>query len=414
MDMQNNRRSQPGLLPDPTLGPLVPANTQPPANMENTRLQGRSSPRSKDTHGTLRPADIPAAKNGRPEVENKFSTKVTYGAPQGTDPHNTATKVHSGNLSTQQDPRFEGINGASHGTADYTVNWHGERQKSAFQNSLENFTPVWIAIPMNTGILSILMHQLPYQFHGLQVLSTIMYLLDITLFVMVCCVTILRWTLYPRVAQRKTAASIDELAFLGAGPITLLTLASLTGLIVSNSYWGGHAWSLVAYVMWWIGVLWMMVTCTISGAPRISTMLTATVGVGVCVTIFKSDLIDESSITPTLFVPAVGIATAAVTGGQIVVYAYEISPRLAVPVVIVAYFLAGLAIWLSIILYGVFFQRLMAYGWPAPVKRPTLMILVSYSWTLLVVNSLQKLKLDVRSDPLAKRLLQCKHSQQPS
>ena len=82
---------------------------------------------------------------------------------------------------------------------------------------------------------------------------------------------------------------------------------------------------------------------------------------------------------PSLFLPAVGVATSAVVGGQVVTYSYDISPRLAVPVVIVAYFLGGLAIWLAIILYGIFFHRLMASGWPEPAKRPGLMMLVSYS-----------------------------------
>ena len=79
------------------------------------------------------------------------------------------------------------------------------------------------------------------------------------------------------------------------------------------------------------------------------------------------------------FLPAVGVATVALVGGQIVTYAYDISPRLAVPVIIVGYLLDGLAIWLSIILYGIFFQRLIARGWPEPAKRPTLMMLVSHS-----------------------------------
>ena len=39
-----------------------------------------------------------------------------------------------------------------------------------------------------------------------------------------------------------------------------------------------------------------------------------------------------------------GVATAAVVGGLLCNYSYDISPRLAVPVIIVGYFQAGLAI----------------------------------------------------------------------
>lgn len=95
---------------------------------------------------------------------------------------------------------------------------------------------------MNTGLLGILTRLLPYQFNGLPVLSTIMYMLDFTLSVIICTMTM-------KIAQRKTAANVDESSFLGTVPIAFLTLTSLTGLVVSNAYWGGHAWSLVAYTM---------------------------------------------------------------------------------------------------------------------------------------------------------------------
>ncbi|KAK1074989.1 hypothetical protein LTR33_009649 [Friedmanniomyces endolithicus] len=56
---------------------------------------------------------------------------------------------------------------------------------------IENFSFLWFTLSMNTGILSIIMHQLPYQI----------------------------------------------------------------GLTVSQASWGGHAWFLVAYVFWWIGTI---------------------------------------------------------------------------------------------------------------------------------------------------------------
>ena len=104
--------------------------------------------------------------------------------------------------------------------------------------------------------------------------------------------------------------------------------------------------------------------------------LTIKPGVDVCIFLFRANLIDDRSMTLSPFLPALGVATAALVGGQIVTYAYDISPRLAVPVIIVAYLLAGPLIWPFIILYGVFFHRLMASGWPEPAKRPALMMLV--------------------------------------
>ncbi|KAL9070531.1 MAG: hypothetical protein Q9161_004828 [Pseudevernia consocians] len=345
--------------------------------MENHILQAHADPLFKNTHGALLDSDGSTANHDQTEAQMNFPSKATNGVPKRTDFRDVATNVDNGMLEAQPIPFSDAMGGAPKEKKDQTVDRRGRQQKSAFQNTLENFTPLWFVIPMNTGILGILMHQLPYQFNGLPILSTIMYLLDLTIFALVCCMTTLRWALYPKAAQRKTAASIDEIAFLALAPITFLTLASLTGLIVSNAYWGGHACSIVAYVMWWIGMSWMLTTCTDVDIPPLVILLTMTVGVGICITLFRANLIDDRSMTPSPLLSAVGVATAAVTGGQIINYAYDISPRLAVPVIIVAYLLGGLAIWLSIILYGVFFHRLMASGWPEPAKRPALMMLVS-------------------------------------
>lgn len=322
------------------------------ANMENHRLDAHSDHLLKNTDGALLFPNSHPASNDQFKTQFNLPSKSTNSGPKEKGYRNVATNLDNGILEAQ-------IDGTAKEAEDHIVDRRGKQRKTAFQNTLENFTPLWFTIPMNTGILGILMHQLPYQFNGLPVLSTIMYLVELVLFFIICCMTILRWTMYPKAAQQKTAASIDEIAFLGAAPITFLTLASLTGLIVSNAYWGGYAWSLVAYTMWWFGVMWMLTTC-----------------IGVCITLFRNNLIDDRSMTPSPFLPAVGVATAALVGGQIVNYAHDVSPRLAVPVVIVAYFLGGLAIWLSIILYGVFFHRLMASGWPEPAKRPALMMLV--------------------------------------
>ena len=80
-------------------------------------------------------------------------------------------------------------------------------------------------------------------------------------------------------------------------------------------------------------------------------------------------------MTPSIFIPVVGVATDALIGGTICNYAADISSRLAVPVIITAYFLVGMAIWLSIILYTIYFHRLLASGWPPGAQRPSLFIL---------------------------------------
>ena len=376
--MENRRETQPDPLLRLTHGALALSNSPYPATVGSNSLQGQSGSLTKETHGAPSPSDeFPIDDSGQ-GLHPKVAAGATNGAPKGTDIHDVDKHIDNGILESQQHPRLATVDHPSKDTEDHAFDRRGKQRKSAFQNTLENFTPMWFALPMNTGILAILMRLLPYQFNGLPVLSTIMYLFDLTLFVVISSVTILRWTLYPKAAQQKTAASIDEISFLGAAPIAFLTLTGLTGIIVSNAYWGGHAWSLVAYVMWWFGMAWMLATCTCVAASCRVTMLTLFPGIGVCITLFRANLIDDRSMTPSPILSAVGVATAAFVGGEVVTYAYNISPRLAVPVIIVGYLVGGLAIWLSVILYAVFFHRLMASGWPEPAKRPSLMMLVSH------------------------------------
>jgi len=85
------------------------------------------------------------------------------------------------------------------------------------------------------------MHQLPYQSDRLPVLASIMYVFCLDCFAVCIVTSILRWTLFTQAATLKTVSNIDEISFLGAPPTAFLTLVGLTGLIVSNSYWSGHA-----------------------------------------------------------------------------------------------------------------------------------------------------------------------------
>lgn len=231
------------------------------ADMEYHRVHAQSDPVVDETRGALLLPDSPSANNSRLQAQASPPSKDSNGTLKEAERHDASLSMDNGMLEAQPDnsPRETE---ERNGTADR----HSKQGKSAFQNTLENFTPKWFAISMNTGILAILVHEIPYQFKGLYVLSIIMYLVDLTLFVIVCSMTILRWALYPKAAKRKSAASIDEIAFLAAAPITFLYLTSLTGIIVSNAYWGGHAWSLVAYSMWWIGMAWMLTMCTYIGS----------------------------------------------------------------------------------------------------------------------------------------------------
>jgi tellurite resistance protein TehA-like permease len=50
---------------------------------------------------------------------------------------------------------------------------------------------------MGTGLLSLLLHELPYQFRGLKTISIVVWGLDIVLFSFLFSIFLLRWLKYP-------------------------------------------------------------------------------------------------------------------------------------------------------------------------------------------------------------------------
>lgn len=168
-----------------------------------------------------------------------------------------------------------------------------------------------------------------------------------------------RWIVYPHVAVRRAMSNPDELLAYAILPIALMTIAGLTATQVSTASWGGHSFTLVAYVLWWIGCAWVFITSLV-----------------VFPVLFHTGNQADRVMTPVLFMAPVGLATAAAEVGAITTRACCMSARLAVPMIVVGYFATGTALLMAIVLYTIYFHRLLASGWTVPAKRPGMFILV--------------------------------------
>ena len=125
-----------------------------------------------------------------------------------------------------------------------------ERPISTVTHVLQNFTPLWFSISMDTGIISILLHQLPWQFRGLNDISIVIYLLNLCLFVVFLIMFSARMILYPRDACKKFGAQVDELAGLSCPVVAYLTLVAMTSMVTGQAW--GSSWAILGYVLWWI------------------------------------------------------------------------------------------------------------------------------------------------------------------
>ncbi|TKA31064.1 hypothetical protein B0A50_02032 [Salinomyces thailandicus] len=245
-------------------------------------------------------------------------------------------------------------NGQANGQHD-----KAQEPRSRFSLMIEDFSFIWFTLSMNTGILSILMHQLPYQFNGLGILSTIMFVFNLVLFSVFFIMMLLRCILYPRSLIKACASNITELSLIGCLPIAWYTLLAQVGLTVSNASWGGEPFFIVAVVMWWIGTIVMLA-----------------VAATVIVVFSKTDIVNANTINPAIIVPFVGTTTNALVGGEICQYSAEVNARVAVPVIITSYIVCGIGFFVALLIYAAYFVKLMNTGLPPPPLTPSLIMLV--------------------------------------
>ncbi|KEF54177.1 uncharacterized protein A1O9_09972 [Exophiala aquamarina CBS 119918] len=214
---------------------------------------------------------------------------------------------------------------------------------------------------MNSGVISTLLHQFPYQFRGIQVLATIGFMVDLTLYIVFSGIFILHFALYRRRALAELTSNVAELCLAPTWAIAFMTLTSFVSLTVTNASWARPhpGWTYLAVAMWWIATIWMfgmLFFCF--------------------VTLVREHSLLDRQLPTLIIIPAVGVATLAIVGAVVTNFSHSISAGLAVPIIITSFCAAGVGLILGLILYTYLFHQLLAYGWPAAAQTPTIFILV--------------------------------------
>ena len=83
---------------------------------------------------------------------------------------------------------------------------------------VRNFTLSWFTVTMGTGIVSILLHELPYNGRWLYLLSVITFCLNIALFASASLISLLRYTIWPEL-WTETINHPNQSLFVGAVPV---------------------------------------------------------------------------------------------------------------------------------------------------------------------------------------------------
>jgi tellurite resistance protein TehA-like permease len=105
------------------------------------------------------------------------------------------------------------------------------------RQSKANVTPTrWFSVTMGTGIVSILLHNLPYNGVWLYWISVTIFGLNVLLFSMGCIMSVLRYTLYPEIFWVMITHPVQSM-FIGTFPMGLATIVNMF-VFVCVPAWG--------------------------------------------------------------------------------------------------------------------------------------------------------------------------------
>lgn len=206
-----------------------------------------------------------------------------------------------------------------------------------------NFTPSWFSVTMGTGIVSILLHNLPYNATWLYWISVVIFCLNVLLFVTFLGVSILRYAMFRGLFRFMMNHPVQSL-FTGTLPMGLATIVNMV-VFVCVPVWGDRAVTL-AWTLWWIDVVISVATCFY--LPFV---------------VMHKHQNELSKMTAVWLLPIVSTIVASASGG--IVADVLPNPQHQLWTIIVSYVLWGTGFPLAMVVLVIYFHRLTMYHLPA-------------------------------------------------
>ncbi|KAF7899158.1 uncharacterized protein EAF01_008371 [Botrytis porri] len=216
------------------------------------------------------------------------------------------------------------------------------KQNTGWRKIVRNFTPSWFSVTMGTGIVSILLHNLPYNGAWLKYISIVIFVLNIVLFCTFLGISLVRYILYPQIWSAMIRHPAQSL-FLGTFPMGLATIINMI-VFVCVPAWGGWVVYL-AWTLWWIDAVVSVATCFY--LPFV---------------IMSLHKVELSTMTAAWLLPIVAPIVAAASGG--IVASVLPNPQHALYTVLISYILFGTGFPLAMTILVIYFQRLTVYKIP--------------------------------------------------
>lgn len=204
------------------------------------------------------------------------------------------------------------------------------------------FPPSWFTVNMGTGIVSVLLHNLPFSAGWVYWASVAFFVLNVALLVAFTLVSLARYVLYPHIWSLMVRHPTQSL-FLGTFPMGLATVINMATLVCVPSWGDGAAH--VAWGLWWFDLA-VAVLCCVSLPFLLS----------------QTGRLTLASATAALLLPIVPCVVAAATGALVADVLPD--PRRAVVTLAASYAAWGVGQFFSAMILAMYIVRLNVHSLP--------------------------------------------------
>lgn len=183
---------------------------------------------------------------------------------------------------------------------------------------IRHFTPNWFTVTMGTGVVALILPELPFAHSIMAHLAVLLWQFNIALFLMFSLLYVLRWIIYPTEAKQIFSHASMSL-FLGAIPMALATI--INGYLKFGIHLYGDWVVPFAQLLWYIDVL-----------------LAVSIAWIVPFYMYNCQQHELQSMTAVWLLPIVACEVAAATGGLLL-------PHIAVGQQALGILLGGYVLW---------------------------------------------------------------------
>ncbi|CDS02093.1 hypothetical protein, partial [Sporisorium scitamineum] len=216
-----------------------------------------------------------------------------------------------------------------------------QRLQSELRRITMHFTPSWFSVNMGTGITAILLHQLPYQFNGLGIISNVIFGFNVLLFLLFLGISVARYIIWPQLFWIMLFHPTQSL-FLGTFAMGMATIITMCAISAAPAW--GEGFVYFTWAFWWFNAVLSLAICI--GLPFIQ---------------FTRHVQSLDKITAVWFLPVVTTIVCSATGGLVADLLPAAHAKLTL---IVCWVLWGTGFGMAFLLMSLYYARQAIYKIP--------------------------------------------------